>query len=289
MKEFPQPYEKEALNEMYAKLNLPEEQLQLLFEYFDALNKFYNIISIKDAFDIISRQNKNTISKDVFIEFANIARHDYNHYYYILSPDELYDDAPAVDIWGMEIVHESLVEFDLNEYYYLKEAQSDIPLYIPAKNQLLEYKDDLYFPYTSQAKAICEFFCREMGMSEERAYDITGECSLLITISFSKVPVTSIFGDLNRMGVYFNDSQFISFHRLLCDLYLHTNMPRLRGFTPILFEKYTGITDEVFEELRRAPLENGIAAAAKAAKKVGRNDLCPCGSGKKYKKCCGRL
>ncbi|RUA06410.1 MAG: hypothetical protein DSY38_04320, partial [Fusobacteria bacterium] len=23
--------------------------------------------------------------------------------------------------------------------------------------------------------------------------------------------------------------------------------------------------------------------------KVGRNDLCPCGSGKKYKKCCGRV
>lgn len=23
-------------------------------------------------------------------------------------------------------------------------------------------------------------------------------------------------------------------------------------------------------------------------KKVGRNELCPCGSGKKYKKCCGR-
>lgn len=22
--------------------------------------------------------------------------------------------------------------------------------------------------------------------------------------------------------------------------------------------------------------------------KVGRNDLCPCGSGKKYKKCCGK-
>jgi preprotein translocase subunit SecA len=23
--------------------------------------------------------------------------------------------------------------------------------------------------------------------------------------------------------------------------------------------------------------------------KVGRNDLCPCGSGKKYKKCCGKM
>ena len=31
-----------------------------------------------------------------------------------------------------------------------------------------------------------------------------------------------------------------------------------------------------------------IAAAAVAGKKVGRNDPCPCGSGKKYKHCCGK-
>ena len=30
------------------------------------------------------------------------------------------------------------------------------------------------------------------------------------------------------------------------------------------------------------------AAAAGAQPMVGRNDPCPCGSGKKYKKCCGR-
>jgi len=29
-------------------------------------------------------------------------------------------------------------------------------------------------------------------------------------------------------------------------------------------------------------------AVGKAGSKVGRNDPCPCGSGKKYKKCCGR-
>jgi preprotein translocase subunit SecA len=40
--------------------------------------------------------------------------------------------------------------------------------------------------------------------------------------------------------------------------------------------------------------EQGAAATATAVKtivrdqpKIGRNDLCPCGSGKKYKKCCG--
>ena len=30
-----------------------------------------------------------------------------------------------------------------------------------------------------------------------------------------------------------------------------------------------------------------VTVAKKAAVEVGRNDLCPCGSGKKYKKCCG--
>jgi len=36
------------------------------------------------------------------------------------------------------------------------------------------------------------------------------------------------------------------------------------------------------EEEKKAPV------VKKTDKKVGPNDPCPCGSGKKYKKCCGR-
>jgi hypothetical protein len=32
----------------------------------------------------------------------------------------------------------------------------------------------------------------------------------------------------------------------------------------------------------------GMAEPFRARPRVGRNDPCPCGSGKKYKKCCGR-
>ena len=32
----------------------------------------------------------------------------------------------------------------------------------------------------------------------------------------------------------------------------------------------------------------GKKTVQRAAAKVGRNDPCPCGSGKKYKQCCGR-
>jgi hypothetical protein len=36
-------------------------------------------------------------------------------------------------------------------------------------------------------------------------------------------------------------------------------------------------------------LELVIPTVRREAAKVGRNDPCPCGSGKKYKLCCGRL
>jgi len=36
------------------------------------------------------------------------------------------------------------------------------------------------------------------------------------------------------------------------------------------------------------PLRTGPAPIRSTAPKVGRNDPCPCGSGKKYKKCCGK-
>jgi preprotein translocase subunit SecA len=45
------------------------------------------------------------------------------------------------------------------------------------------------------------------------------------------------------------------------------------------------------KELAQLQFVGGEASGAKqpviAQKKAGRNDPCPCGSGKKYKKCCG--
>jgi preprotein translocase subunit SecA len=37
-----------------------------------------------------------------------------------------------------------------------------------------------------------------------------------------------------------------------------------------------------------APTSAAAEAPVAAEKKIGRNDPCTCGSGKKYKKCCGR-
>lgn len=48
--------------------------------------------------------------------------------------------------------------------------------------------------------------------------------------------------------------------------------------------------DAIFTEEKRKELykEQKNSGTIRKEKKVGRNDPCPCGSGKKYKKCCGK-
>lgn len=48
--------------------------------------------------------------------------------------------------------------------------------------------------------------------------------------------------------------------------------------------------DDILSEERRKELykEEKLSGTVIKDKKIGRNDPCPCGSGKKYKQCCGR-
>lgn len=48
--------------------------------------------------------------------------------------------------------------------------------------------------------------------------------------------------------------------------------------------------DEIFTKEKQKELyrEQKASGTIRREKKIGRNDPCPCGSGKKYKKCCGR-
>lgn len=48
--------------------------------------------------------------------------------------------------------------------------------------------------------------------------------------------------------------------------------------------------DKIFDEAtkKRLYLEQKKSGTIRKEKKIGRNDPCPCGSGRKYKKCCGK-
>ena len=88
----------------------------------------------------------------------------------------------------------------------------------------------------------------------------------------------------------------------------------LREYQEVGFEKFdtmiVNIENDVTKFINRAQVQNNLKREAvvkdakassgkeevkrkpvvkKESEKVGRNDPCPCGSGKKYKNCCGKL
>ena len=46
---------------------------------------------------------------------------------------------------------------------------------------------------------------------------------------------------------------------------------------------------KMFKQAIKKNYNSRIKSKGKLKRKIGRNDPCPCGSGKKYKKCCGRF
>jgi len=66
---------------------------------------------------------------------------------------------------------------------------------------------------------------------------------------------------------------------------LYKNMVDAKADWLYEMEEWESIFDE--ETRKRLYTEQKASGTVRKEKKIGRNDPCPCGSGKKYKKCCG--
>ncbi len=77
---------------------------------------------------------------------------------------------------------------------------------------------------------------------------------------------------------------------ILCKFELQ-EPPHVEAPPPVEFEfhheEFTGLAGESAEQ--ETPAERPAQPYVREGRKIGRNEPCPCGSGKKYKRCCGRL
>ena len=86
-----------------------------------------------------------------------------------------------------------------------------------------------------------------------------------------------------------SNSAWVKFMRAEVDKAIETEMESSRAYFEGGFDTLDEATDAVIEELkayckREAPQ---MFPKETTTEKTGRNDPCPCGSGKKFKKCCG--
>ena len=101
---------------------------------------------------------------------------------------------------------------------------------------------------------------------------------------FSKNLRTEIAHDLFRFEMIVRPLPTIE--QLMSVLRMETN----RSFLPELEQQPSPQPPIVPQrrEIAEEEEQEGIPEPVVAGPRVGRNDLCPCGSGKKYKKCCGQ-
>lgn len=327
---FPEVCTRRALNAMYREIPLKDTSSRLLRKYFNAMANLYGVIPLRKAWEIIRDQSPNLASKEAFIGFAEIARHEREDYH-ILKDTELYLDGEPAEWPDWKIIHLPLLYEDDNSLYEVEISQQGKDYYIPPQAELLRYSDPFYYEPTPQANRLREFLSKTLRLGEQKAsiafddiylytHCLNGSAQKAVDI------VESLGAVLNKKTL----TEFLSIHQ---DFNNNTRMQHNRGYTPneiaamckpedrtpksISFgpnirksladgtldaqELMKGLLaadtpDNQLKTLLLHALEEAETGSKSASKtepvikthKVGRNDPCPCGSGKKYKKCCGR-
>ena len=295
---------------------LSKETEELLRAYFDAFSNLYGIMPLYRALRIIRKQNPELVlTEEEFLSFASEMEQE-DHYYIIAGEEEIYDDIEEpTPPMKREIIAEYLYAVDdFESSEELKAKQEGKRFYIPEKEKLLKYQDNCYVEETKEALALGAFLRDKLKL--KRADDVLED--LTLTAQFETKDPQMVIGEVERLagrgcfGSVERINEFFQYYFAMCNA---TRLASNRGFTPNEMGERQGGPPRTIElgphisrslqkgkidtgGLQRSIFDSDIPMSWKAdmlndlerveQKKPGRNAPCPCGSGKKYKRCCGR-
>ena len=187
------------------------------------------------------------------------------------------------------MIDDHLLLDDPEDYPRLVKAQGDKPYKILSKEEFIKYSDHDYFPATPQNKAMWKYLFGRGDLPYP--HDTWLGIQTMVEIDFD---LASVIGCCESEGLVFNNKYDLGeFATLFQELNNHTRKQINRGHTPdeLFKQTYRGM-----QLLQRLAPENQLSMFEELTEKpkltiVGkpsRNGLCPCGSGRKYKNCCGK-
>lgn len=205
------------------------------------------------------------------------------------------------------------------EFDYLLDQQMDKEFYIPSVQQIEEICSIGYEASSLAYKKLETFFMRKMDMPYEHA--VTW-CLQVWANSYEGETPTDVINKMSEADIEFkSEKQMNEFVGLLMDAHNNTRMKENRGHKPseLARREFAGGMPTIVpgsshaaamlrdaapylgdmgisvdlegnaDTITTAMYPNGLEGnAVRVEKKIYPNDPCPCGSGKKYKKCCGR-
>lgn len=319
---FPETYGRQRLNALYREIPLKDNTFRTLRKYFCAMATLYGVVSLSKAYEIICKLSPRLVSEAEFLAFAEIARHECENYF-ILRPQDLYEKSSGRSPFLWEIVDFKLFfDEDAETYTLTKVHQEDKPWYIPPKAELLAYADPFYQEETPEYQALFRFLSRRFRLSDQEVLLLS--VGFLDRIRYIDPDPHAWLPDWKELGFEFrNMAEYQELLSLYQNYYNNCRMQCNCGHTPTELWEMRPPQDRIpkmihlgpnirqslsdgrmdIQEMRRAFRDADLPSeelrmnmlrqldeieAQPAAKKIGRNAPCPCGSGKKYKHCCGK-
>ena len=319
MSEFPQRLKGEPLQKLYSKAleTLSEEQIGYYKKLFYAFANLYGIIPIRKIYEILTDNYGMEISERSFLDLCEYFRYEQKSFFYIFGKEEYYqeDTSPASEPMDRLLAFDPFVEFD-DAYELVLSLKEGKPWYVPPIEEFEKYEDDLYFEKNEAFDSVIGFLKDEFKLdfidSNSKIYDA------FFTLKLEDHNFDNFLDELQQSGLDLTFERVQKLAPYYTELNNNTRMQANNGYTPAETEKlrekfgFSGDSlyiselhlsvsheherhkkmDKQINEFRtmRTMLSQYDLANDLLLKpqKPGRNDPCPCGSGKKYKKCCGR-
>lgn len=160
---------------------------------------------------------------------------------------------------------------------HLHQLQQNKPHYLPDKEELERYTAFSYHQVTPAFLALKDYIEKNQMTNAENVEPLVRDLQKCTSMEYTNEDLFAIF---NLYEVEFkNVQQAKDIASLLIDVHNSTRLWSNNGYTP---EEMYALAPKSDHQMRFKPQQ------PIRVNKIGRNDPCPCGSGKKYKKCCGR-
>ncbi|QHT58937.1 hypothetical protein GXP70_02400 [Paenibacillus lycopersici] len=230
---------------------------QLVLRYIEAAANLYGICPVDKVIAIINEQNGSQLTESQFNRIRSSVS------------DKLLT-------WNVQrglLFSDNLDGESLDDYEAFLESVKDKPYYIPPKEELLRYADIDYFEMTPQLEMLKHYIVQRLGKSERLAHALVDDIQLACAM---EEPLGVIMEEFENRSINLSKKQLDELMPLIIQVHNTTRMWSTRGYTP----------DELSAMRNQEAKPGNVVQFPSASSKVGRNDPCPCGSGKKYKKCC---
>ena len=162
----------------------------------------------------------------------------------------------------------------------------DVEFYPFTKRQLLKAGDPGYVDKTPEMNIFISFLLKYYRLSDQESNEIAVQITNMINMDASPGLIIQYL----QSWMEFPSFEFLQqVTASIMELHNNTRQWVLKGHTPYeLLQKDGRLLTPLPAESHTISRQNYKVIDLQTRTKVGRNALCPCGSGKKYKKCCGR-